>query len=157
MAGKSRKRGLDGSDDGTHVRTERRPRYPDLGVIGKTTVTDEESEDLHYLGRCIARFGHRLTSIPTKGTEHAVREGVKEEGGRTLDLETDVLGTADHTIVYPDERLLRRLLIAYPDLRTRQDVTIIEPEQLSRFIAAINNLLRDKNLGHPPRYPGGPR
>lgn len=157
MARQSRKRGLDGSDQRPDVRPERRPRYPDIGIIGKTTITDEELEDLHYLGRCLARFGHRLTSIPTQGTEAAVREGVKAEGGRTLDLETDVIGTADHTLIYPDERLLRRLLRAYPDLQTKTDVTIIPEDKLITFLAAINNELRDKNLGHPPRYPGGPR
>lgn len=157
MASKGGKRRLDGSDDRPGQQPERRPRYPDIGIIGKTSITDDELEDLHYLGRCLARFGHRLTTIPTPGTENAVREGVKAEGGRTLDLETDVLGTADHTLVYPDERLLRRLLTAYPDLKERTNVTILTDGQLIGFIAAINNLLRDKNLGHPPRYPGGPR
>lgn len=158
MAGKGRKRGLDGSNDG---RIDDGPRpglaFPRIGIIGKTTLTEDEIEDLTYLGRCIARLGHTLVSIPTPGTETVVREGMKAEGGVTVELETDVLGNADHTLVYADDRLLRRLLNVYPSLREMSNVTVLHEGLLVKWVVAVERVLDEKNLGTPPRYPGGPK
>ena len=138
--------------DRTDTRTERqarRPRNPVIGIIGKSTVTTEEAETLRFIGRAIARLGHKLALIPTKGVADKVREGFETEGGETVVLESDVIGNADHTLIYPDTRLLNRLLATYPDLQAKDNVLVIEEHQLEEWKQAVTQTLDEKGVEVP--------
>lgn len=54
-----------------------------------------------------------------------MREGVELEGGELLDLDSDVIGHADHTFVIDDSNLLRRLREQHPALDAMPNVTVV--------------------------------
>lgn len=147
MEGKGRKRRVDRSDGGQVGQ----PRNPRIGIIGRPVLNADEKRALRYLGRCVALLGHSLVFIPTKGTADQLREGVEAEGGVTHVLESDVIGNADHTLIYPDKRLLTRLLATYPNLNENENVTIIEETNLNIWIAAVTQLLTERGITPPAR------
>lgn len=126
-----------------------RPKQLTLGVIGKRTINNQERATLRYLGRCFAKLNRQVALIPAQGVAAAVREGYESEGGVVLELETNVIGQADHTLVYPDKRLLTRLLNVYPNLHDRDNVLIIEPEKLNELVKAINGTLATRGIPAP--------
>lgn len=136
---------MDGTDNG-QVRT---PRL--IGIIGKLVLNAHEKEALVYIGRCIALLGHTLVIVPAKGTADAIREGIQVEGGETRELETGVIDTADHTLVYPDKRLLSRLLTAYPDIKdnANEHVTVIAADLLDEWVDAMKLILIEKEITPP--------
>jgi hypothetical protein len=142
--------GLDQADHGSRVGPGGRAlRNPTIGVIGKSVLTSREKATLTYIGRCIALLGHRLAFIPAKGTADAVREGMAAEGGELLELESDVIGQSDMTWIYPDKRLLSRLLIAYPNLDNHDHAVVIREDQLDEWASAVKQVLSDKDIPHP--------
>ena len=151
MESESGTRGLDTTDLGTSFEQRRRrtPRNRVIGILGKSTLNDKEKTTLYFIGRCIARLGHTLAFIPTKGTTDSVREGMETEGGKLLPLERDVIGTADHTLVYPDKRLLSRLSNLYPDLNAKANVLIIREDQLNEWREAVITTMKDKSIPLP--------
>ncbi len=149
MDGTSREGGLDGTRNRDDRTGERRLANPIIGVIGKSVLTNKEKDTLFFIGRCIARLGHTLACIPAKGTADAVREGVKAEGGGLLELEANVIGTANMTWIYPDRRLLSRLLTAYPNLQAQDNAVVIREDQLDEWRAAVETVLADKDIATP--------
>ena len=146
-------RGLDGADGGAGSSARPGPqrglRNPVIGIIGKSILDPEEAEDLYYVGRCIGRLGHVLAFIEAKGTTQKVREGVEIEGGELLPLAKDVIGHADHTLIYPDRRLLARLLSQYPSLMSMTNVLVIREDQLEEWVEACETTLEDKGIPLP--------
>jgi hypothetical protein len=128
-----------------------RPRPRVIGVIGRTRLSEAEHNDLRFIGQCIAAFGHTLAYVPAKGTADAVREGAEAEAGETLVLDAGVIDKAEHTLVYPDKRLLYRLLVTYPDFHARANVTVITPAALSDWADAAAQLLKAEGLPIPAR------
>lgn len=145
----SRTGGLDRTDDWRDRNRTRKLDNPTIGIIGKSVLNDHEKEALLFIGRCIGRLGHRLAFIPAKGTAEQVREGAAAEGAELLQLERDVIGTADHTLIYPDKRLLARLLNAYPNLEANVHVAVIREEQLDDWRDAVTQVLTDKDIPIP--------
>ncbi|HSE44574.1 MAG TPA: hypothetical protein VLA89_04520 [Gemmatimonadales bacterium] len=139
---------MDGPDNGANE-PARRPRNPVIGIIGKSTVNDHEAATLRFIGQAIARLGHKLALIPAKGTADKVREGFEVEGGEIVALEADVIGAADHTLVYPDTRLLNRLRAVYPDIEARDDVLVIREDQLEEWKQAVIQTLDEKGVETP--------
>lgn len=92
----------------------------------------------------IAQMGHTLCIVPAKGVADVLREGVKAEGGETLELDKGVIEHSSHTMIYPDKRLLSRLLAAYPDLNENANVTIIEPDRLDEWVKAIETVATER-------------
>lgn len=142
-------RGMDGPGDGPSRPARRSPRNRTIGIVGKSVLTDEEKATLTFVGRAIARLGHKLAFVPAKGTADRVREGFESEGGETVVLERDVIGQADHTLVYPDKRLLTRLRTTYPDLTTRADVLVIREDQLEEWKDAVVTTMNERNVPIP--------
>lgn len=138
-------RGLDRPGDGP----TRRRRNDLIGIIGRSVLNTEEKAAFIFIGRSIARLGRTLAYIPSKGVADKVREGVEMEGGKTLVLERDVIGTADHTLIYPDQRLLSRLRTSYPNLEAQVDVGIIEERLLPEWLDAVRDVLDEHGLEHP--------
>jgi len=133
-------------------RPDNRPsgeRARTIGILGKSKLSTEEAEELHYLGQLIGTLGVTLAYIPTDGTSDAVRKGVEAADGETQRLDRGVIQHSDHTLVYPDGRLLTRLLTAYPDLEDNDKVTIIEEGCVSRWITALTRLIEEKGLTAP--------
>ena len=149
MDSESKGGGLDQPDNRRSDRTQRSPRNPVIGIIGRSVLTDDEKATLTFIGRAIARLGHKLALVPAKGTADRVREGFEFEGGETVVLEKDVVGTADHTLIYPDHRLLTRLRATYPDLEVRADVLVIQQHQLEEWKNAVEVTLDDKGIERP--------
>lgn len=143
MESQSREGGLD--------RTEERPglRNPVIGIIGKRTLTSRERQALIYIGRCIARLGHTLTLAPSPGVADTVREGFEAEGGTVIPVDHGVIDTADHTLVYPDKRLLTRLQAAYPDLEAKDNVLVVTANQLDEWVTAVNKTMANKGMPLP--------
>ena len=119
-----------------------------IGFIGKGTVNPKEAGLLWYIGRCIAIIGHTVILVPAKGAADSLREGVKVEGGSLKELTTGVIEEADHTLIYPDAPLLARLKKKYDDIETRDDVLIIQENQLDEWHDAVQTRLIE--LGFQP-------
>ncbi len=149
MDRESEGRGMDRPSGGSSSPARRSPRNRTIGIIGKSTLTDEEKATLTFVGRAIARLGHKLALVPAKGTADRVREGFESEGGETVVLERDVIGQADHTLIYPDRRLLTRLRATYPDLNERTDVLVIREDQLEEWKWAVITTLEERNVPVP--------
>lgn len=120
-----------------------------IGVIGKATLTADETTKLTYLGRCIARLGHTLVATDAAGFTAAVKSGVEREGGQLVAVGRAVIDAADHTLVYPDDKLLGRLERAYPDLHTRSDVLVVRSEQLDEWLDAVLTVMRERGVDPP--------
>lgn len=146
MEGKGQVRRLDRSDE-REVGEPTRARV--IGILGKPDLTDEEAGELRQLGQLIATLGCTLAYIPTDGTTSAVREGVEAADGEMQRLDRGVIQHADHTLVYPDGRLLTRLLAAYPDLEDNAKVTIIEEGCVAKWNVALTRLCEEKGLTPP--------
>lgn len=127
----------------------RKPTPRTVGIIGKRSLNPREKAQLRYVGRCIARLGHTLGHIPTKGASEAVVKGVEVEGGATRVLDGKIIETVDRTVIYPDDRLLARLLHAYPDLTVRDDVMLIYDGQLPELVNALNTILTERHIALP--------
>lgn len=141
---------MDRPDDReVRTRTGATPRL--IGIIGKTVLNDQEKASLRWIGRAIARLGHHLAYIPAKGTSDQLREGVEAENGETQRLDTQIIETADHTLIYPDQRLLSRLRNSYPNLDNEENVSVIDPPELPLWIKAIEALLNERGITSPPR------
>jgi hypothetical protein len=138
--------GREGRLDGPEVRNLRNPV---IGIIGKRVINTRERAALRYIGRCAALLGHTLAFIPSKGVADAVREGAELEGGKLLVLEHDVIGTANHTLVYPDRRLHSRLLAAYPNLEAMTNVLVLREDQLDEWVEAVNETMKDRGVPRP--------
>jgi hypothetical protein len=151
MEGEGRERGLDPTDERPNVRDNggRGLRNPVIGIIGKRVINSRERAALRYIGRCAARLGHTLAFVPAKGVADAVREGAELEGGELLPLERDVIGVANHTHVYPDKRLLSRLLAVYPNLESMTNVLVIREDQLDEWVDAVNQTMKDRGVPLP--------
>lgn len=130
-------------------RVVRPPRNRTIGIIGKPKLSRTEHDALAYIGRCIARRGQRLATVPAPGTAAAVREGVESEGGEVVALAENVVDASDHTFIYPDTTLLTRLLTAYPDLHDRSDITVIHTKDLSTWVLAAKEVLIEVGLTPP--------
>jgi len=125
------------------------PRNRVIGVIGKSRISADEKTKLRYAARCIVRLGHAVALIPAPGVANAIREGVEIEKGELLELENDVIGHADMTHVFPDARLLERLLTAYPNLHEREDVFVLDPSELDKYTQACSTLLQRRGIPLP--------
>lgn len=147
MEDESRGGGLDRPDDRPIDRVPGGTRT--LGIVGKSRLTPREKTTLRYLGRCFARLDRTLAYVEAPGAASEVKEGVEMEGGSLLRLERDVIGQADNTLVYPDKRLLSRLLTAYPDLFDMPNVQVIEPDRLDELVTAINKALARRDIPRP--------
>lgn len=112
---------MDGAD---HQQVRARNRT--IGVVGRANLTEDERTALVEVGAIIAKLNRTVATVPALGTAQAVREGVELEGGTLLDLESDVIGQADHTFVFADKALLTRLQARYPSLATLPNVTIVD-------------------------------
>lgn len=131
---------MDGSDNGT-VRTHRNHT---IGFVGRGTIKAKEHAALVSIGRLIARLDRVLAIVPAPGVAEAVREGMTAEGGETLELVSDVIGTADHTFVVPDKRLLSRLSTAYPDLAEKPNVTIAN--NVADLLTAVQTIAKEHGI-----------
>lgn len=76
-------------------------------------------------------------------------KGVEVEGGATRVLDGKIIETVDRTVIYPDDRLLARLLHAYPDLTVRDDVMLIYDGQLPELVNALNTILTERHIALP--------
>lgn len=125
-------------------------RLKTIGFLGKTSLTAAENAALTYIGWCLARLGHKLAIVPAPGTATVLREAVESEGGETISLDKGVIESSDHTLIYPDRRLLYRLLTKYPDLHERDNVTVIRDEaDLILWVPAIRQVLLEQGRQIP--------
>jgi hypothetical protein len=136
-----------GESSGTAI--VRRLRNPRIGFIGRASLTPQETGIIWYIGRCIARLGHTIVFVEAKGAATALKEGVVSEEGKLDILETGVIESADHTLIYPDPQLLERLKKKYPDITTRTDVAIIRSDQLNEWYEAVRTILSEKGIPLP--------
>lgn len=120
-----------------------------VGVIGKRFLTPAEKTSLWMLGRIVARLGHDLQLIPTKGTANQMRDGFELEGRTALELTAGVIEASDVTLIYPDERLLKRIEKMYPDYRDRADVRVLYPEPIEDYVAAAREILKERGIPQP--------
>lgn len=127
----------------------RRLRNPRIGFIGKGTLTPKETGVIWYIGRCIARLGHTLVLVPAKGAATAMREGAEVEEGTLETLKEGVIESADHTLIYPDAPLLKKLEEKYIDLHTRTDVAVITQDNLDEWYNAVREVVTEKGLPLP--------
>ena len=116
-----------------------RLRNPRIGFIGKGTITEEEAKALHTSGAIAGPLGHVVVLIPGTAASNVVREGVLSVGGKLAEVRKNVIEQANHTMLYPDAPLLERLKKKY-DLE-KQNVTVIEPDQLVEWADALVALL----------------
>lgn len=135
--------------DAPDNRPVRPPRNRVIGIIGKPKLSKLERDALTYIGKCIARRGQKLATVPAPGAAGAVREGVESEGGEVVSLAENVIDASDHTFIYPDETLLTRLLTVYPDLHEREDITVIAPHELPLWTRAAKEVLIEVGLTPP--------
>lgn len=122
---------------------------PRIGIIGRANLTPKETGVIWYIGRCLARLGHTAIIVPAKGTANTIKEGVETEEGKLEFLDTGVIESSDHTMLYPDPPLLERLRLKYPDLDTRTDVVLITEDNLDEWYDAVRQVMRDKGLELP--------
>jgi hypothetical protein len=120
-----------------------------IGFVGRSEVSKAEAQTLRLIGRSIAALGHTLISVPSEGATAFVREGVEVEKGQIIDLQSGVLETADHTLLYPSPKLLLRLKERYPDIETDRRVTILRPHQLELFWKAIQTIMAEQSIDIP--------
>ena len=133
-------------DRADHDLEPRKPTPRTVGIIGKRVITQQERTSLHLAGKFIARLGHTVQTIPQKGVSEAVVRGVESEGGNTRQLDANVIEKSDVTFVYPDTRLLTRLLAVYPNLRSNERVIVIEEGQLQHLTDALVTILEERHL-----------
>jgi len=105
-----------------------------IAVIGKTTLTADEENELDFLGVLIAQAGHQLVTTSARGTNNTVREGFeRQEGKRATVVPSKVFEHAEHAVIYADEALLARLNSA--GALNEIDHTILNNvEQLVKFV-----------------------
>lgn len=127
----------------------RRPKPKRIGFIGRNDINDTEAATLRQIGRAIARLGHTLVTVPTEGATARLREGVVDEEGVMVDLQTGVLEASDHTLLYPNPRLLARLREKYPALENEYKVTILQPNQLSLFWQSMVQIMQEMGMDIP--------
>lgn len=113
-------------------------RNPRIGFIGKARLTDEEKEALTVIGSVAGQLGHTIVLIPGTAGSDAVREGVTNVGGRLDEISERVIESANHTIIYADEPLLKKLQKHYPDM---SNTTIIRADELVKWADALKELL----------------
>lgn len=126
-----------------------KPKSKLIGFIGKGDITDYEAACLTYIGKCIARLGHTLLSVPAKGSETALRVGVEAQGGAVRSIAAGVLDAAERTLLYPDPQLTERLKQAYPDIEDRDDVVFIHEGQLDEWVDAMKQILDEYGINRP--------
>lgn len=124
-----------------------------LGLIGKPVLNDQEKSDLFYLGQLIAASGNKLAVVPARGAADATRKGVEAEGGEVLELDSDVIGQSNHTIVYPDARLLARLRKSYPGIHETRSILVIPDGQLPVFLYGVEQAFHIAKHKLPQRQP----
>jgi hypothetical protein len=141
--------------DGTSRRQEtpaptvRRLRNPRIGFIGKVNLTAKEKGFLYHVGKCLAVMGHETVIIPGSPATDALREGVKAQGGRLAEIGQGVIEQADHTWIYADIPLLERIETKYTDLAQRDNVLIVNEDQLEEWVDAIHALMESMDIAIP--------
>lgn len=131
------------------ARTLGRPEPRRVGFIGRPDITPEEAQKLTYIGKCLAKLGHSLVSVRAKGAETALRVGVEAQGGEVHSVTAGVLDAANRTLIYPNTLLTEKLEKAYPGFSTREDVAIIERDQLDLWVDAMREILDDYGINRP--------
>jgi len=113
-----------------------------IGVIGKKALKRDEKLLLAELGSLVAKLGHQLAIIPTPGVAAQVRAGYELEGLAPVILDQGVIEHSDHTLIYPDKRLLDRLQHNYPALLDMNNVDVID--NLQEWVEATRTLLAER-------------
>lgn len=121
-----------------------------IGFIGKAQITPSETAKLSLMGKCIARSGRTLQIVPAQGSAEAVESGVRAEGGVANHLERGVIESSDHTFVYADDRLFRRLQGANPNVTNDKKVTLIFTElELDLWLRQVAKVFEKAGLQPP--------
>lgn len=140
---------MDRPDRGQEAATGSLPIPRRVGFIGKGDIEPYDIAQLWYIGRCIAKLGHTLVIVPADGAANAIRRGVEAEGGAIEALDSGVIESSAHTLIYPDTRLLERLRTRYPDIEERKNVTIIREGQLDGWFDAMKVILTERGINLP--------
>jgi len=121
-----------------------------LGFLGKPDINEEETALLTQLGRVIGVSGRELIIAPARGSTAAVEVGVNVEGGRVRHLATGILTASAHSLVYADERLLTRIVSAYPAFREMRNVFLMSsPLEIEKFLKTARFLLTERGIPYP--------
>lgn len=72
------------------------------------------------------------------------------ENGTVTTVAADVIGASDHTLIYPDDRLLTRLLTTYPDLHERTNAVVIPAHELKEWLNATLTIMYERGVDPPP-------
>jgi len=118
-----------------------------IGFIGKLTTTPEEENLLMELGYAFGLSGYPTVLIPQKGANEAVRVGVEVGGGEILAIEKDTISQSAHCFVYADERLVKRLRTANPDLDTNPKIFLLtDLDGIREILSAAKIVLSQRGI-----------
>jgi len=121
-----------------------------LGFLGKPDINEQETALLHQLGRVIARSGRELLIAPAPGSVTTVEMGVNAEEGRVRHIATGVLTASAHSLVYADERLLTKIVTAYPAFKEMKNVHLMSSTlEIELFLQQARVLFRRLGVEYP--------
>lgn len=120
-----------------------------IGFVGTGELDPYEEGVLYHIGRCIARLGHTIVTTNENKGNVSLRKGVKREKGLVDTIETGVIESSDHTLIYSNDNLHQRLKEKYEDLEERNDVLLLTSKNIDEWHDAVIETLKERGVDIP--------